>query len=54
MTKSELKKKMLEFLETKDPDNEDEWYGTDRLFYTDILSEFCKTINIELGEVDNE
>ena len=48
MTKNELTKKMLTYIETLDGDQYDEWYTTERKLAAGIFQEFAKHLNIEL------
>ena len=48
MTPEELQAKMLEFIEARDGDYFDEWYGSPRDFAATILSDFAQFLGVEL------
>lgn len=48
MTKKELKQKMLEFIQSKQDDDNNEWWCTDRELNEMVLAEFAETIGINL------
>jgi hypothetical protein len=48
MTNEELTQKMLEFIETQEGDDFDEWYATPREFASTILTDFAKYLGMYL------
>ena len=48
MTPEEIQAKMLEFIEGRDGDYFDEWYGSPRDFAATILSDFAQFLGVEL------
>jgi len=45
---SELRDKMMEFIETQDGDYFDDWYGSPRDFAANVLTAFAEFMGIEL------
>ena len=48
MTPEELRDKMLEFIETHDGEDMDDWYATRRDFASTVLSDFAEYLGLEM------
>jgi hypothetical protein len=48
MTPEELRDKMLDFIETHDGEDMDDWYATRRDFASTVLSDFAEYLGLEM------